>query len=241
MKQQQAPLEAKVVLGVAAHPDDLDFGAGGTIAHLAHRGATVYYLILTNGSRGTVRTDLPAGALQAQRQAEQKEAAKTLGAHDVFFLNYQDGELENTREVRKDIVYHIRKLRPDTVITMDPSMLYASQMNFINHPDHRAAGQATLDSVYPLSRDHLSFPEHLEHGLEPHKVKTLLLCNFTDHNYCVDITDTLQKKIEALTKHVSQVGPLEDAQPMLEKMAVEAGRSIGCDKAEPFIRIEIGA
>lgn len=239
MNKQQAPLAARVVLGVAAHPDDLDFAAGGTIAKLAADGTEVYYLILTNGSRGTDDATRDAEELTHKRRQEQHAAASSLGVKDVFFCDYQDGELVNTADVRRDIVRHIRKIKPDLVITLDPSMIYAAEMGFVNHPDHRAAGQATLDATYPLARDRWSFPELEQEGLQPHKTATLLLANFTEHNYCVDITDTLDSKVRALMEHVSQVGPLEQSRPMLEKMAVSAGRSIGCDMAEPFIRIDI--
>lgn len=241
MNKQQEPLAARVVLGVAAHPDDLDFAAGGTIAKLTANGTQVFYLILTNGSRGTADAARNADELIQKRQQEQQAAAQFLGVEAVFFCDYQDGELVNSSDVRRDIVRHIRKIKPDMVITLDPSMIYAAEMGFVNHPDHRAAGQATLDATYPLARDRWSFPELEEEGLQPHNTATLLLANFTEHNYCVDITGTLDKKIHALMKHVSQVGPLEQSRPMLEKMAVSAGRSIGCDKAEPFIRIDITA
>lgn len=241
MKQQQAPLNAKVVLGVAAHPDDLDFAAGGTIAHLANNGARVTYLILTDGSKGSPDANSDKHKLTETRHHEQETAARALGVDDVIFLNYTDGELENTAKVRGDIVRHIRRIKPDTVITMDPSMLYAPEIGFINHPDHRAAGQATIDAVYPYSRNAQSYPELAKEGLQPHNVTTLLLANFTDHNYCVDIGNTLEQKLDALEAHASQTTSLNKARPMLKEMALQAGRAIGCETAEPFIRIDITA
>lgn len=229
----------KTILGIAAHPDDLDFAAGGTIAKFAAEGATVYYLMLTNGSRGSNDTTVSARELTNTRQHEQQIAAKALGVQEVFFLNYEDGALENTVTVRKDIVRKIRELKPDTVVTMDPSVLYAAKLGFINHPDHRAAGQATLDAVYPYARNHLSYPELLKEGLQPHCVKTVLLTNFEKHDYCVDITDTIKQKEAAIKAHVSQTGGIKAVQPLLKKLTTEAGEAIGCKCGESFVRIDI--
>lgn len=232
-------LSAKIVLGVAAHPDDLDFAAGGTVAKLVGQGAEVYYLILTDGRRGSEDPQQDAAALTEQRQQEQQAACKALGVTKVFFLNFEDGALQNTAEVRKEIVRVIRKLQPDTVITLDPSMLYATQFGFINHPDHRAAGQATLDAVYPLARNAPSFPELMTEGLEPHKVKTMLLANFNQHTSCIDITQTIDQKVEAIAAHTSQIGGIDAVRPVLDKMNKAAGQEINCAYGETFVRIDI--
>ena len=157
-------LKPKVVLGVAAHPDDLDFGASGTMAGFAKNGAAVHYLIVTDGSKGSSDTKLSSADLIKIREKEQRKAVKAIGGKSVTFLGYPDGELEVTMALKKDIVKVIRTLKPDVVITMDPSMLYSAKRGFINHPDHRAAAQATLDSVFPLARDHMVFPEILANG-----------------------------------------------------------------------------
>lgn len=236
--------QPQVALGVAAHPDDLDFSAAGSVAAWTAAGALVYYLVLTNGSKGSADMSIRPEALVALRRQEQREAASILGVNDVFFYDYEDGTLECNQDVKRDIVRIIRRLRPDTVFTMDPSMLYSAKMGFISHPDHRAAGQAALDAVYPLARDHLSFPELLrDEGLEPHNVHTLLLTNFSKdcekHNCYVDITDTFQTKLAALAAHGSQIGDTPAAAERMRAVAAQDGEIAGCRYAEGFIRIDL--
>lgn len=240
MKTTLPPLKPKVVLGVAAHPDDLDFGAAGTLAVFAAGGARVHYLILTDGGKGTSDIHISSTELRRIRHREQEAACKAVGGHGVEFLDYPDGALEVTMQLKEDIVRAIRTIKPDTVITMDPSMIYAASRGFINHPDHRAAGQATLDAVYPLARDHLAFPELYNNGLEPHKVKTVLLTNFEHHDYCVDISSTIEHKLEALAAHASQMGDIAGVQQRMRQQAQRLGEAAGYDYAECFVRIDIG-
>jgi LmbE family N-acetylglucosaminyl deacetylase len=232
-------LQPKVVLGVAAHPDDLDFGASGTMATFARHGAAAYYLILTDGGKGSPDRAMTPAKLKEIRCLEQRAAGKMLGLKDVFFLDFPDGTLENTQEVKREIVRFIRKLKPDVVVTMDPSMVYIAEDGFINHPDHRAAGQATLDAVFPLARDHLSFPELLVEGLEPHKAATALLINMKEHNFVVDITEMLELKLQALAAHTSQVPDFAAAKAMVTSWAERAGAPYGHAYAEGFVRIDI--
>ncbi|HVS58536.1 MAG TPA: PIG-L deacetylase family protein [Candidatus Saccharimonadales bacterium] len=230
----------KRVLGIAAHPDDLDFGVSGSMAAWSAAGTDCYYLVLTNGNKGTADTSLSPEQLTKIRRKEQRVAAKLLGVKDVFFLDYEDGGLEVTMGLKKDIVRVIRTVKPDTVIAMDPSMLYAVERGFINHPDHRASGQAALDAVYPLARDHLSFPDlFTEEKLAPHKVTTLLLINFEKHNFYVDITATLDKKLAALAAHKSQMPDLAGTQTMMKNIGRELGRVADCEYAEAFFRIDV--
>lgn len=233
------PLQPKVVLGVAAHPDDLEYGIAGSVAAWARRGATVYYHILTNGNRGTADRSMTADHLQATRGEEQRSAAETLGVKEVFFSNYEDGCLEVSHEVRRDICRIIRKVKPDVVLTFDPTMVYDPSRGFVNHPDHRAAGQATLDAVYPFARDHMTYPELLDEGLEPHITPHLLLVNFTKQNFFVDITETLPIKLEALAAHTSQISDMEAAAKIVTDMATMAGTRAGVTFAEGFVRIDI--
>lgn len=226
-------------LGVVAHPDDLDFGAAGSMAAWAAAGAECYYLILTNGNKGTADRALDSEKLTEQRRKEQRAAAKMLGVKDVYFLNYEDGALEVTMALKKDIVQFIRQIKPDTVVTMDPSMLYSVERGFINHPDHRAAGQATLDAVYPLARDHLSFAELAQEGLEPHKVAHVLLVNFEQQNCLIDITDTLDEKLAALAAHVTQMSDLKAVQARMRGIAEELGAQAGYKYAEAFLKIDV--
>jgi LmbE family N-acetylglucosaminyl deacetylase len=229
----------QTVLVIGAHADDIDVTAGGSVALWAKTGAHIEYLILTDGSKGSANKDMTSAQLTATRQTEQKAAADTLGAHDVHFLDYEDGMLEVTMDLKRDIVRVIRQVRPDTVVVMDPTLVYAEGLNYINHPDHRAAGQATLDAVFPLARDHLSFPELLDQSrLEPHKVTHVLLTNFAKQNCWVDISETLDDKLNALLKHASQFPDTERVSAMLRARAESAGNQAGCKYAEGFVRID---
>jgi LmbE family N-acetylglucosaminyl deacetylase len=235
------PLKPKVVLGVAAHPDDLDFGSSGTLASFAKDGADVHYLILTDGSSGTSDKSLSPKELVKIRRAEQQAAVKAIGGKQAHFLDYPDGQLEVTMQLKKDIVRVIRTVRPDVVITMDPSMLYSVSRGFINHPDHRAAGQATLDAVFPLARDHLAFPDLYKSGLEPHKTKTVLLTNFDNRNYIVDISKTFDKKIAALKAHASQVEDIDQVAIWMRQMAEKIGAEAGYTLGEGFVRLDLSS
>lgn len=233
-------LHPRVVLGVAAHPDDLDFMASGTIAKFIQEGAKAYYLILTDGGAGSENRSVTSTQLKQIRQEEQRNAGKVLGLQDVIFCDFKDGTLQNSMEVKREVVRAIRKVRPDVVVSIDPSVLYSSKFGFINHPDHRAAGQAALDAVFPLARDHMSFPDLLEkEGLEPHKTKTILLMNMNEHNYVVDISDTIELKFQALAKHVSQVPDIEKIKERFSMRASSLGKSFGVPYAEAFVRVDL--
>jgi LmbE family N-acetylglucosaminyl deacetylase len=234
-------LHPHVVLGVAAHPDDLDFTAAATMATFAQAGADVYYLILTDGGKGSEDHSMTSEELRDIRRDEQREAAKILGVKDVLFCDYPDGLLQNTPEVKRDIVRIIRQVKPDVVVAMDPSVLYSAERGLINHPDHRAAGQAALDAVFPLARDHMSFPELLQYEeLEPHKVATVLLTNLNENNFAVNVADTLDLKLTALAKHASQVPKdLSSLEAHLRQWAAAAGGTYGYKYAETFIRIDV--
>ncbi len=239
MAQQFPELKPKVVLGVAAHPDDLDFGMSGSAAKWVAEGADVYYLLLTDGSKGSDDRKLTSSDLIKMRRQEQREAAKILGLKDVFFLGYEDGLLVNNADVKRDIARVVRQTKPEVVVTMDPTIVYWVEMGYINHPDHRAAGQATLDAIFPLARDHLSFPELLAEGLEPHKVKTVLLMRFQPDNFFVDITSVIEQKLRALSAHASQMSNIEETHVLVKDWAKRAGESVGYDYAESFLRIDI--
>ena len=238
MTQIFSSLTPKIVLGIAAHPDDLDVGAGGTIAKFAQEGAEIHYLILTDGGKGSDDPDMTTSELVRVRQAEQRRALEIVGGTAITFLDHPDGELEVTLELKKEIVKAIRSVKPDVVITMDPTVMYDAALGSINHPDHRAAGQATLDAVFPLARDRLTFPELLEAGYEPHKTPTVLLINFSTNNFSVDITDTFETKVLALKAHASQFGNFEIV-TKLHEMAIEQGRRSGYELAESFVRLDV--
>ncbi len=238
MSQAFSELQPKIILGIAAHPDDLDIGAGGTIAHYAQQGAEIHYLILTDGSKGSDDPNMSSAQLIEIRHEEQENALQILGGKNITFLDHPDGELEITMELKKEIVKTIRTVRPDIVITLDPTFVYSAKTGHINHPDHRAAGQATLDAVFPLARDRLAFPDLQATGYEPHKTPTVLLINFDGGNYTVDIASTFEKKLEAAKAHMSQFGTLE-GRTWVHDLAKAQGESEGYQAGESFVRLDI--
>lgn len=223
-----------VVLGVGAHADDLDFGAAGTFAKFAREGADCYYLICTDGSKGSRDPKMTAERLKEMRIKEQKNAAKMLGVKDVFFLHHKDAELVADLKLRKEIVRYVRKLRPDIVITHDPSYMFSDR--FVNHTDHRAAGIATIDAVFPAARNHMTFPELKKEGLETHRVSEMYLVNFSNPNYAVDISKFIDLKVKALTHHQSQ--GIGRNSGFVKDMAERNGKKFGYKYAETFFRIE---
>jgi LmbE family N-acetylglucosaminyl deacetylase len=230
----------KVVLAIGAHADDMDVMSAGTLLRWASEGAEIYYLQLTDSSRGSSDRQVTPEQVATTRQVEQRAAAQLVGAKDVFFLDYGDGALENTLDLKRDIVRSIRQVKPDTVIGMDPTFVYSVERGMINHPDHRAAGQATLDAIYPLARDHLTFPELLhDEGLEPHKVERILLANFETQNYYVDISEFMDRKLEIVLTHASQFPERENMSRILSDMAESFGVKTGSRYAEGFVRIDL--
>src|SRR5581483_8881415 len=187
--------ETKRALVVAAHPDDPDFGAGGTAALWTREGWEFYYLVCTDGSKGTSDPNMTAERLVPLRREEQRNAAARLGVKECFFLDYVDGELTVNRRLLGDIVRHIRMIKPYAVFTHTIDVIQRNA--FINHSDHRATGQTTIDAVYPTARDRLNFPEHLAEGLETHNVRELYLWTAAGANFEVDITDIVDQKVEA--------------------------------------------
>ena len=196
----------KVALAVGAHPDDTDFGCAGT-AHLwSKAGWDFYYLVVTDGSKGTSDASLTPDRLVPLRQREQRAAAEVLGVKDVFFLEgHVDGELTYTRRLLGDIVRMIRQLKPYAVFTHEPSQVFHNNL-FVNHSDHRTTGLVTVDAIYPTARDRLNFPEQIDEGLETHNVKEIMIWGNDNPNYAVDITDAVETKIQGLLRHASQFG-----------------------------------
>jgi LmbE family N-acetylglucosaminyl deacetylase len=227
------------VLVVSAHPDDPDFGAGGTIAKLAKDGARVTYAIVTDGSQGGEDPKQKDSELVAIRQKEQKAAARVLGVKKVEFLGYKDGHLSPDLKLRHDIVRMIRKYRPELVITHMPGRVLDAPMGG-SHPDHLAVGEATMAAVYPDSRNPRAFRGLLKEGLKPHVVKEVWLPFWTSGDHIVDITSTLDLKIAALRKHKSQVskpGQAWDFEKFMRKRHREVGKKAGFRYAESFKRI----
>jgi len=207
---------------IVAHPDDAEFLAGGTVALWAQNNTAVTYVIVTNGDKGTDDPNLTSEELAVIREDEQRRAAQRLGVTQVLFLGYPDSMLQPTLEVRRDLVRVIRQHRPTVVVTFDPTNRFIMD-NYLNHPDHRAAGDAALDAVFPAARDRLTFPELLAEGFAPHKVQEVWLGATREPNHWVDIEPVLQDKIEALRIHHSQLHqfPLEQVIPAMAKMGAQ--------------------
>jgi LmbE family N-acetylglucosaminyl deacetylase len=219
------------VMIVAAHPDDPEFLAGGTIARLAHEGREVTYVIVTNGNKGSSDRSVTSEQLTPRRAEEQRAAARVLGVERVEFLGYEDGEVTDTRELRRDVTRQIRRWRPELVITLNPQRTYTNFPAW--HRDHRTTGRVVLDCVYPLARDHLAFPELLpEH--EPHSVREVYVIQWERPALVVDITGTLELKLEAIRCHASQVGDFETVAARMRNRAATLGKDKGYAFAEGF-------
>lgn len=212
MPEEEGPKRA---LLVSAHPDDSEFGAAGTVYQWVKQGWEFYYCICTDGSKGSEDPDMRPEVLIPLRRDEQRAAAAVLGVKEVFFLDHVDGELVYNKDFMRDIVRLIRKIKPYAVFGHDTGQIVRNI--FINHPDHRAAGEVTLDAVYPLARNRPSFPELLEEGLEPYSAKEVYLWSASDTNYETDISDCLDVKFEALSKHASQIGNMEEMRDRLKQ------------------------
>ncbi len=229
------------VLVVTAHPDDVDFGAAGSVATWTARGVEVAYCVVTDGAAGGSDPAVSRTEMASIRQEEQRAAARALGVADVTFLGHPDGRLESSLDLRRDIAAVIRRVRPDRVLTQSPernwSRIYAS------HPDHLAAGEATACAVYPDARNPFAFPELLEQGLEPHTVPELWIMASERANRVVDATDAFERKLAALRCHTSQVGGGEHLDGLLRAWMSGAARDAGLPEgrlAEAFLVVETG-
>jgi LmbE family N-acetylglucosaminyl deacetylase len=222
-----------------AHPDDIDFGAGGTIKRWTDAGVKVTYCLVTNGDAGGFDLNFPRSSMPKLRQEEQRAAAKVLGVEDIYFLGYEDGKLQISLELRKNIAEVIRRVRPQRVLTQNPERNYGRI--FSSHPDHMAAGEAALQAIYPDARNPFAFPELLKDGLEPHSVDEVWIMSHVSPDTFVDISSTFESKLEALRCHVSQEtdkdGNLEERMKSwlsanTETAGWESGRL-----AEAFLRV----
>jgi LmbE family N-acetylglucosaminyl deacetylase len=221
------------VLVVTAHPDDSEFGAGGTVARLTKEGREVTYVIVTNGNKGSGDRTMTSERLALIREAEQRNAARTLGVARVEFLGYPDCEVEDTRELRRDVTREIRRWRPDLVIAMNPHRTYSLGGS---HRDHRITAGVALDCVYPLARDHLAFPE-LMPDYEPHKVLEIHLMQWENPHLVVDISDVMDLKLKALACHASQFADFPAVEKRVRERSAELGKSKGYAYAETFDRV----
>ena len=218
------------VLAVAAHPDDLDFGAAGTVARWTDAGIQVTYLICTRGDQGGF-DETPREEMPAIREAEQRAAAKAVGVSDVRFLEgFRDGWLDPTHELQREIVRVIRQVRPERMLIPSPERNWDRIQ--ASHPDHLAAGEAAIRAIYPAARNPFSYPELLaDEALEPWTVKETWVMAGPDAAHAVDVTDTFGRKLDALRAHRSQISHVSDLEGMLrswgERTAAAAGLPAG--------------
>ena len=209
--------EIKRILVVMAHPDDCDFGAGGSIAKWREDGIQVSYCIITNGDQGGEESDVPVEEMAKVRQREQRAAGAALGVSEITFLNYRDGSLIPTIELRRDIVKAIRIAKPDRMVVQSPERNW--ERIYSSHPDHLAAGESAIQAIYPDARNPYAFPELKAEGIEPWRVREVFITGSPTPNHFIDITETIDKKIAALKAHVSQTAH----NPELESMVRQWG------------------
>lgn len=223
------------VMVITPHPDDAEFGVAGSVARWTREGKVVVYVVCTNGDKGTNDPNMKPEELAKIREEEQLAAAELLGVREAVFLRHPDQSLEDTPEFRKELVRLIRMYKPYTVVTADPYRRY------IWHRDHRITSQVTMDAIFPYARDHLAYPDLLEEGLEPHKVKEVLLWGAEEPNYRVDVTDTFDIKIAALQCHKSQIGgnPSSNLGERMKERYRMMARGEDYELAEAFHRVEI--
>jgi LmbE family N-acetylglucosaminyl deacetylase len=213
------------VLVVLAHPDDPEFFCGGTVARWIKNGCEVHYCLLTRGDKGSDDDRTTPQDLARIREQEQQAAADVLGVRQVHFLDEPDGYLMPSLELRENIVRVIRQIRPNIVITCDPTNFFPSN-RYINHADHRAAGQVTLDAVFPAARSALYFPHlYQQESLKPHKVREVYVAGAQHPNINIDITEAFDLKLEALSKHRSQIKDISALEGRLRKSMLDPDSS----------------
>ena len=213
-------------LTIVAHPDDLDFGCAGTTTMLTSSGSEVIYCLVTSGEAGGSDPTISRARMAAIRQDEQRAAAKVVGVSELHFLGFPDGAVVAGLELRKALARVIRQVRPDRVLAQSPQRNFNRMYG--SHPDHLAVGESTLDAVYPDARNQFAFPELLaDEGLEPHTVSEVWLMGGPKADHYVDITDTFDKKMEALLCHKSQIADPEQMTARLRERSQAVGTKAG--------------
>lgn len=230
------PSPPERLLVISAHPDDIEFVVAGTVAKWVRAGTKARYVVVTSGDAGTHKRDVTREELARTREAEQTASARVVGVDSVVYLRHPDGMVQPTLELRRELVREIRRFRPHTVICFDPTRLF-SRGSYINHPDHRAVGQAALDAISPTAAMPLSFPEQIEEGLEPIRVRQILVASSFNADTWIDISETLELKLEALRQHVSQWDGRRDLEAVIRGWAVTTGEQAGLPAAESFLCI----
>lgn len=226
------PYFPESAMAIVAHPDDIDFGCAGTLARWAKAGTRISEVLCTSGDVGIATEGMTRAQATEIREAEQREAARIIGATDVVFLREPDGMLQATMELRKKLVREIRRFRPEVVLVMDPTMVWAGD-DYINHPDHRAAGLAAVEAVFPSAGQPNLFEELEAEGLTAYKPRKVFSVNWRDGNYWVSIDETLDLKIAALRAHKSQMNDW-DPEPRIREWASERAKGKEMQYAEIF-------
>jgi LmbE family N-acetylglucosaminyl deacetylase len=236
----EPPAPARV-MSIHAHPDDQEFTVGGTLAKWARAGSTIVTVCLTSGNAGSNQhtpPDMTREALAPIREEEQRNACRVLGIAEVLFLRHEDGMLEPSLALRRELTRLIRHLRPDAVVCGDPTVRFYGQ-RYMNHPDHRVAADVALDAVFPSAETRLIFPELLTEGLAPHRVTQVFIHGSERPDTFVDIADVLDLKLAALREHKSQMGPWDPTE-MITQWAHEQGRPRRLRAAEAYRRMILG-
>lgn len=227
----------KRVLVVAAHPDDIEISAGGTLALWASEGAAITFLLCTNGRAGSNVPETDLDELVVVRRDEQRRAAAILGVSDVRFLDRQDGTLTPDLELRKEITKTIRELKAEVIMTFDPQMYFSDDRGYVNHPDHRAVGLGTIEACFPSAGCRPAFPELLADGYEPYDPSHLYMFGTNAANFWVDITEHIETKMAAIRVHASQLD--EATVRSFTQMAQKNASAMNCDYAEKFRKVDL--
>jgi LmbE family N-acetylglucosaminyl deacetylase len=231
------PLDRALV--IFSHPDDAEFSAAATIALLTAGGTRVDYVVTTDGGKGTEDPAVTSAQLTATREAEQRAAADRLGVSEIVHLGYPDGYLTPSLDVRRDIVRQVRRFRPDLVIAQNPVRRQDGNP-FVGHPDHLATGEATMAAVYPAARDRLNFPELIGEGLEPWKVRQVLVTGVERPNLFLDVSSTFEIGLQAIFCHASQIADATYIEERMRQGAAVAGEPARLPLANAFLSIVIG-
>lgn len=236
-KEPAAPARA---MSIHAHPDDQEFTVGGTLAKWARAGCEIVTVCITSGGAGSNRhtpPDMTREALVVIREDEQREAGRILGVKETIFLGYEDGMLEPSIGLRRELTRLIRRHRPEAVVCGDPRMRFYGA-TYMNHPDHRVAADVALDAVFPSAGTRLIFPELLAEGLEPHEVRQVFIHGPDRADTYVDISESLEVKVAALRAHKSQLGEWDPAE-MIAQWAREQGKRRKLAAAEAYRRMTL--
>lgn len=228
-----SPYIPKSFLAVFAHPDDIEFSCAGTMAKWVKAGSRGAYVLVTSGDVGIATEGMTNEKAAEIREAEQTAAANAVGVTDVTYFRVGDGTVENNLALRKRIVREIRRFQPEVVVTGDPTIVF-NPGGGINHPDHRAVGMAAVDAVYPATGQPNLFQELEEEGLKAHKVRKMFIVSWSSGDTLVDITQTIDLKLDALSKHESQIGHIEGLLDRMRQRAADLATGVDYEYAEKF-------